>query len=138
MGEFIPFSVPEISNEEINGVVDTLRPGWITTGPKVKQFESDFQDFAGSGVGAMASGCFIIASNVAPLPEGLGKNNGLLFKVTDEAGLANKIVQVAMNEDGMLRKSKSSKQYAYDNYLLSRCALNHFILYNRLVKKEIG
>ncbi len=54
MSEFIPFSVPEISNEEINEVVDTLRSGWITTGPKVKQFESDFQSFIGSGVEAIA------------------------------------------------------------------------------------
>jgi len=54
MSEFIPFSVPEISNEEINEVIDTLRSGWITTGPKVKQFESDFQDFIGSGVEAVA------------------------------------------------------------------------------------
>ncbi len=54
MSEFIPFAVPEISSEEINEVVDTLRSGWITTGPKVKQFESDFQDFIGNGVEAIS------------------------------------------------------------------------------------
>ena len=54
MNEFIPFSVPEISSEEINEVVDTLQSGWITTGPKVKQFESDFQDFIGNGIEAIA------------------------------------------------------------------------------------
>jgi dTDP-4-amino-4,6-dideoxygalactose transaminase len=31
---FLPFSPPLISDEEINEVVDTLRDGWITTGPK--------------------------------------------------------------------------------------------------------
>ena len=36
----IPFSPPDISDEEINEVVDTLRSGWITTGPKTKLFES--------------------------------------------------------------------------------------------------
>lgn len=35
----IPFSPPDISEEEINEVVDTLRSGWITTGPKTKLFE---------------------------------------------------------------------------------------------------
>lgn len=35
----IPFSPPDISDEEINEVVDTLRSGWITTGPKTKLFE---------------------------------------------------------------------------------------------------
>ena len=35
----IPFSPPDISDEEINEVVDTLKSGWITTGPKTKLFE---------------------------------------------------------------------------------------------------
>lgn len=35
----IPFSPPDISEEEIAEVVDTLRSGWITTGPKAKIFE---------------------------------------------------------------------------------------------------
>ena len=35
----IPFSPPDITEEEINEVVDTLRSGWITTGPKTKKFE---------------------------------------------------------------------------------------------------
>lgn len=37
----IPFSPPDITEEEINEVVDTLRSGWITTGPKTKRFEED-------------------------------------------------------------------------------------------------
>lgn len=36
---FLPFSPPLIGEEEIAEVIDTLRSGWITTGPKVKQFE---------------------------------------------------------------------------------------------------
>ncbi len=35
----IPFSPPDISEEEINEVVDTLKSSWITTGPKTKLFE---------------------------------------------------------------------------------------------------
>lgn len=35
----IPFSPPDITEEEIQEVVDTLRSGWITTGPKTKEFE---------------------------------------------------------------------------------------------------
>lgn len=37
----IPFSPPDISEEEIAEVVDTLRSGWITTGPKTKLFEQE-------------------------------------------------------------------------------------------------
>ena len=47
MSNFIPFALPEISNDEIAEVIDTLKSGWITTGPKVKLFESDFQKFKG-------------------------------------------------------------------------------------------
>ncbi len=35
----VPFSPPDISELEINEVAETLRSGWITTGPRVKQFE---------------------------------------------------------------------------------------------------
>lgn len=36
----IPFSPPDITQMEINEVVDTLKSGWITTGPKTKKFEN--------------------------------------------------------------------------------------------------
>jgi dTDP-4-amino-4,6-dideoxygalactose transaminase len=44
---FLPFALPDIGDEEIAEVVDTLRSGWLTTGPKVKRFEMDFSSFLG-------------------------------------------------------------------------------------------
>ena len=44
----IPFSPPDITEEEINEVCDTLRSGWITTGPKTKQFEREIAEFCGT------------------------------------------------------------------------------------------
>ena len=44
----IPFSPPDISELEINEVVDTLRSGWITTGPKVKKLETLLADYVGT------------------------------------------------------------------------------------------
>ena len=44
---FLPFAMPDIGDEEIAEVVDTLRSGWITTGPKAKRFESEFAAFLG-------------------------------------------------------------------------------------------
>lgn len=41
----IPFSPPDITEEEIKEVVDTLRSGWITTGPKTKLFEKQIAEF---------------------------------------------------------------------------------------------
>ena len=51
---FLPFALPEIGEEEIAEVVSTLRSGWVTTGPKAKQFEADFAEFLGGGVEAIA------------------------------------------------------------------------------------
>ncbi len=45
---FLPFSTPSLGDEEINEVVDSLRSGWITTGPKVKRFEDAFKDYVGA------------------------------------------------------------------------------------------
>ena len=41
----IPFSPPDMSELEINEVVDTLRSGWITTGPKTKELERQVAEF---------------------------------------------------------------------------------------------
>ncbi len=41
----IPFSPPDITEEEIREVVDTLKSGWITTGPKTKKFENEIAEF---------------------------------------------------------------------------------------------
>ncbi len=46
--QFLPFHIPEIGNEEIQSVVETLRSGWLTTGLKTKQFEENFAGYAGS------------------------------------------------------------------------------------------
>lgn len=48
--KFLPFALPDIGEDEINEVVDSLRSGWITTGPKTKRFEEDFAAFLGGGV----------------------------------------------------------------------------------------
>ncbi|MEI7465619.1 MAG: DegT/DnrJ/EryC1/StrS family aminotransferase [Burkholderiales bacterium] len=45
---FIPFALPDIGDDEIAEVVDTLRSGWITTGPKTRRFEEDFSAFLGT------------------------------------------------------------------------------------------
>jgi len=44
----IPFSPPYIGEEEIEEVVDTLRSGWITTGPKTRRFEEKITEYCGT------------------------------------------------------------------------------------------
>jgi dTDP-4-amino-4,6-dideoxygalactose transaminase len=55
--EFLPFSPPYIGQEEIDEVVDTLRSGWITTGPKTKLFEQEFARYVGAPAALALSSC---------------------------------------------------------------------------------
>ncbi len=41
----IPFSPPDITDKEIESVVEVLKSGWITTGPKTKEFEKRIADY---------------------------------------------------------------------------------------------
>ena len=41
----IPFSPPDMTDLEIEGVIEAIRSGWITTGPKVKKLENLLADY---------------------------------------------------------------------------------------------
>jgi dTDP-4-amino-4,6-dideoxygalactose transaminase len=45
--EFLPFHLPDIGEAEIQAVVETIQSGWLTTGPRTKQFEEDFARYVG-------------------------------------------------------------------------------------------
>jgi len=70
--EFLPFSRPALSEEEIAAVSDVLRSGWITTGSRVSDFESRFSEYVGcKGAVAVSSGTagmhiLLRALNIAP------------------------------------------------------------------------
>lgn len=51
---FLPFALPDIGEEEITEVIDSLRSGWVTTGPKTKRFEQEFTEFLGGGCEAIS------------------------------------------------------------------------------------
>src|SRR5215472_7848691 len=70
---FLPFSPPLIGDEEIAEVVDSLRSGWLTTGPKVRTFEERFAEFVGApGAVALNSGTAALHVALAVLGVGLG------------------------------------------------------------------
>lgn len=53
----IPFHRPSIGEEEINEVVETLRSGWLTTGPRTEQFERDFRRYIGVPYALAVNSC---------------------------------------------------------------------------------
>jgi dTDP-4-amino-4,6-dideoxygalactose transaminase len=57
INERIPFCLPDITEREIAEVVDTLRSGWLTTGPKTKRFEQEFAEYAGAPHAVALNSC---------------------------------------------------------------------------------
>lgn len=57
MKPFIPFHLPDIGEEEIQAVVETLRSGWLTTGKKTKQFEREFAEWVGASHAVALNSC---------------------------------------------------------------------------------
>lgn len=54
---FLLFSTPAVGEEEMLEVADTLRSGWITTGPKTHQFEAAFRDRVGAAASLGLNSC---------------------------------------------------------------------------------
>lgn len=55
--EFLPFALPDVDSEEIAEIQDSLTSGWITTGPKTKEFERVFGETAGARNAIAVNSC---------------------------------------------------------------------------------
>jgi perosamine synthetase len=54
---FLPFHRALIEEDEISAVVEVLRSGWLTTGPRVRQFEAEFARYTGASHAVAFSSC---------------------------------------------------------------------------------
>jgi dTDP-4-amino-4,6-dideoxygalactose transaminase len=80
-GSFLPFSLPDIGEEEISEVVEVLRSGWLTTGPKTRRFEQKFADFLGGDVEAVAVNSGTAALHLGLEALGVGSGDEVLVPV---------------------------------------------------------
>jgi dTDP-4-amino-4,6-dideoxygalactose transaminase/nucleoside-diphosphate-sugar epimerase len=55
--EFLPFALPLVGREEEDEVLDCIRSGWMTTGPKTKRFEQDLAAYAGAKHAIAVNSC---------------------------------------------------------------------------------
>jgi dTDP-4-amino-4,6-dideoxygalactose transaminase len=69
---FLPFCIPDIGDEEIAEVSNTLRSGWLTTGPKTKQFEEEFSNYIGSDTESLAVNSATAGLHLALEAAGIG------------------------------------------------------------------
>ncbi|MDY6969728.1 MAG: DegT/DnrJ/EryC1/StrS family aminotransferase [Spirochaetota bacterium] len=73
----IPFCRATIDKEEISEVVETLRSGWLTTGPKCERFEKKFADIIGCKTAIALSSC-TAALHLALIASGVGEGDEVI------------------------------------------------------------
>lgn len=90
---FLPFSTPTIGEEEINEVADSLRSGWVTTGPKVKRFEADFSEYIGASHAVAVSSC-TAGLHLALAALGIGPGDEVILPTYTFCSTANVVVHL--------------------------------------------
>jgi dTDP-4-amino-4,6-dideoxygalactose transaminase len=88
---FLPFARPALGEEEIAEVVDTLRSGWITTGPKVERFTAAFADYVGGRYAVPVSSA-TAGLHVALLALGVGEGDEVVTTPMTFVATLNTIV----------------------------------------------
>ena len=88
---FLPFALPDIGDEEIDEVVDTLRSGWLTAGPKVRAFEEAFREVVGTEHAVALSSC-TAGLHLALLAAGIGPGDEVITTPLTFAATANMVL----------------------------------------------
>jgi dTDP-4-amino-4,6-dideoxygalactose transaminase len=55
--QFLPFHRALIEEEEINAVLGVLQTGWLTTGPRAREFEEKFRSYVGAAHAIAVNSC---------------------------------------------------------------------------------
>ena len=74
---FLPFHRATIEEPEISAVLDVLRSGWLTTGPRAREFESTFADFVGARFALAVNSC-TAALHLALAAVGIRENDEVI------------------------------------------------------------
>ena len=90
---FLTFGKPAIGEQEIQNVVDSLRSGWIGTGPKVGQFEENFKKYIGAKYAVAVNSC-TAALHLALLVFGIGPGDEVITTPLTFTATANVILHV--------------------------------------------
>ncbi len=88
---FLPFALPSIGEEEIAEVVDSLRSGWVTTGPKTKGFETDFADYVNARHAIALNSC-TAGLHIALTALGVGAGDEVIVPALTFCSTANVVV----------------------------------------------
>lgn len=118
--EFLPFSQPDIGQAEIDEVVDALRSGWITTGPKTKEFERRFAEYVGARHAIAVNSC-TAALHIALAAAGIGPGDEVITSPLTFCSTANVIVHLG----GTPVFADIGEDYNIDPSEIERCITPH-------------
>jgi dTDP-4-amino-4,6-dideoxygalactose transaminase len=89
--DYIVFGAPQIEQAEIDEVVDTLKSGWLGTGPKVARFEELFRQYVGADF-AMAVNSCTAGLHLSMLAAGLGPGDEVITTPMTFCATVNSII----------------------------------------------
>ncbi|MEE9193620.1 MAG: aminotransferase class I/II-fold pyridoxal phosphate-dependent enzyme, partial [Thermodesulfobacteriota bacterium] len=92
-GVFLPFALPQIGIEEENEVINTLRSGWITTGPKTQRFEKMICDYTQSKYAVALNSC-TAALHLSLVALGIQQGDEVITSPITWPATANVIIHV--------------------------------------------
>jgi dTDP-4-amino-4,6-dideoxygalactose transaminase len=90
----VPLSRPDVDEDDIAAVVECLKSGWLTSGPKVKEFEAAFAGFLGDDVHAVAVNSNTMGLLIALQALGIGPGDEVITSTNTFSATALSIVHV--------------------------------------------
>ncbi|MGH2587435.1 MAG: DegT/DnrJ/EryC1/StrS family aminotransferase [Dehalococcoidia bacterium] len=91
--DYLPYNQPSIDEDEIEAVAETLRSGWITTGPRTAAFEQRFAAYTGASH-AIALSSATAGLHLALVAAGIGQGDEVIVPVYTFAACAHVVVQL--------------------------------------------
>ncbi len=91
--DFLPIAKPDVDEDDIAEVVDTLRSGWLVYGPKTQRFEAQFAEMAGAKHAVGVNSC-TAGLHLSLLAAGVGPGDEVITTPITFSATANVIVHV--------------------------------------------
>ncbi|MEK5239345.1 DegT/DnrJ/EryC1/StrS family aminotransferase [Paenibacillus sp. FSL L8-0470] len=89
--KFLPYCLPDITDEEINEVIDTLKSGWLAKGPRTIEFEKKFASYVGAKY-AVGMNSATAALHISLLAAGIGAGDEVITTSMTFSASANTII----------------------------------------------
>ncbi|WP_379145987.1 DegT/DnrJ/EryC1/StrS family aminotransferase [Paenibacillus sp. sgz500992] len=89
--KFLPYCLPDITDEEINEVIDTLKSGWLAKGPRTIEFEKKFASYVGAKY-AVGMNSATAALHISLLAAGIGPGDEVITTSMTFSASANTII----------------------------------------------